>query len=424
MTTQSQNEFDAIVVGSGPAGATIARELSKQKKKVLILERGGNTVIKEGSPATAAILSTVSVSDNMFAPRAFTTGGTTSLYFAVADFPPLEPFQKLGVDLSDAVEDAKRDLPLAMPPDELLGAQSLRLRKSAQDLGYPWPKSSMMIDISKCATGYKAEAKWNARTWVKDAIDNGATLINRARVTRVLHEKGRAIGVEYEVRKSKKEVEVHQAYGTKVVLAAGGAASPIILKESGIKSVLNSGFYCHPGFGLFGLIPGLKARDSFVASMGPVLEDNIGIGDGNFPRAFYRMFMLGNKKWIRAFRHSSSIAIGVMVKEGLGGGLREDGRYYKTFTDEEHAKLKRGEEIARRILEHTGAKHVFKGAPAASHIGGTIRIKEHIDENLQTEYQNLHVCDGSVMPVDVRIAPTFTLISLGKYLSKRLLTSM
>ena len=29
-------EYDAIVVGSGTCGATIARELSKQKKKVLI----------------------------------------------------------------------------------------------------------------------------------------------------------------------------------------------------------------------------------------------------------------------------------------------------------------------------------------------------------------------------------------------------
>lgn len=417
------NHYDAIVVGSGPAGATIARELTRQKQRVLILERGGDTVIKEGSPATATILSTVKVSDDLFAPRALTTGGTTALYFAVADFPPLDQFQKLGVDLTDAVESAKRDLPLAMPPDEILGKQSLRLRQSALDLGYPWPKSTMMIDIAKCKDGYRPEAKWNARTWVREATDGGATLVNRAKVNKVLTEKNRAIGVEYEVRKSKKETETHQAYGAKVILAAGGSASPLILKESGVRSVLNSGFYCHPGFGLFGLIPGMKARDSFVAAMGPILEDNIGIGDGNFPRAFYRMFMLGNKKWIRAFRHSSSIAIGVMVKEGLGGGLREDGKYYKTFTAEDHDKLARGEQIARRILENAGAKDIFKGAPAASHIGGTIRIKEHIDENFETEIRDLHVCDGSIMPVDVRIAPTFTLICLAKYLSGRLLNS-
>ena len=187
-----------------------------------------------------------------------------------------------------------------------------------------------------------------------------------------------------------------------------------------MKRIMNSGFYCHPSFGLFGTISCLKAGDSFVGSMGQVVEDNIGVGDGNLPRAFYRMFMLSHHRLIRAFRHSSSIGVLTMVKEGLGGGLREDGRYYKQFTQEDLSKLKRAEEIAHQILRHAGARHIFKSKPAASHIGGSIRIKEHLDENLQTEYRNLHVCDGSVIPVNVRVAPTFTLICLGKYLANRL----
>ncbi len=37
--------FDAIVVGSGPGGATVARELSRRGWKVLILERGGKAPV-------------------------------------------------------------------------------------------------------------------------------------------------------------------------------------------------------------------------------------------------------------------------------------------------------------------------------------------------------------------------------------------
>src|SRR5262245_6353898 len=88
-------EFDAIVVGSGPAGATIARELSKRKQKVLILERGADVPPGGGLRATASIISAVPVGDNLATARAFATGGTTAVYFAVVDFPPLETFLSL-----------------------------------------------------------------------------------------------------------------------------------------------------------------------------------------------------------------------------------------------------------------------------------------------------------------------------------------
>jgi len=39
---QKHQQTDVIVVGSGPGGATVAKELSKKNKKVLILEWGNN----------------------------------------------------------------------------------------------------------------------------------------------------------------------------------------------------------------------------------------------------------------------------------------------------------------------------------------------------------------------------------------------
>src|SRR5215510_7911699 len=91
----NNKEFDAIVVGSGPGGATVARELSKRKKRVLILERGGDAPPNGGFLSTGSILNSVPVGDGLATMRAFTTGGTTAVYFAVADFPPLETFLSL-----------------------------------------------------------------------------------------------------------------------------------------------------------------------------------------------------------------------------------------------------------------------------------------------------------------------------------------
>jgi choline dehydrogenase-like flavoprotein len=417
-------EFDVIIVGSGPGGATVARELSKRKKKVLILEQGGAAPIKEGISATASILNVVSVGENLAMARAFTAGGTTAVYFAVADIPPVEPFLSLGIDISRELEEAKEELPLTTLPDELLGAQSKRVRDSAMELGYHWKKNMMLIDLSKCASGYNHEAKWNARSYLHEAVREGATLINRARVVKALVEKNQAIGVEYKVQKGERDFEVYRAFGTKIVLAAGATATPIILRDSGMKNVATDGFYCHPNFAVFGMVSGLKAGEAFAATMMTSLGDDLTLGDANFARAFHRMFMLGNRRFIRAFFHSKSIGVGVLVREGLGGGLQEDGRYYKQLKKEDLKKLEKGENVARKIIRNAGGKHIFKCPLSAALVGGAIRIKEHLDANLQTEYRNLHVCDASVIPENVKVAPTLTLICLGKYLANRLATSL
>ncbi|HEX7679464.1 MAG TPA: GMC family oxidoreductase N-terminal domain-containing protein, partial [Thermoanaerobaculia bacterium] len=344
---------------------------------------------------------------------------TTAVYFAVAEHPPLDTFRSLGIDLSGELEEAKRELPLTVLPDELLGAQAKKVRDSAVALGYEWKKNTMLVDLAKCPRGYAYEAKWNARSYLREAVAQGATLINRAKVLKVLFANSRAIGVEYRLQ-GKKESDVRQAFGTKIILAAGGAASPIILRDSGIKNIASGGFYCHPGFGVFGTVSGLKAGETFVGSMGASVDENLALSDANCARTFYRMVMLGQRRFIRAFWHSRSVAVGVMVKEGLGGELKENGRYYKQLPKDILEKLAKGEQMARRIVQNAGANHMYTSSLGAGHVGGAIRIKEHVDEYLQTEYADLHVCDGSVIPETVKTTPTLTLICLGKYLARHL----
>jgi len=410
-----RDEFDAIVVGSGPGGATVSRELSRRGKRVLLLERAADAPV-DGFFSMARAFNAVRVGEKLATARAFATGGTTAVYFGVADEPPLDVFRNLGIDLSAQLEEAKKELPLTVLPDELLAPQVLRTRAGASELGLPWKRNQMLIDLSRCPSGFAAGARWSARLFVREAVERGATLRSGARVTRVLLDGGKAIGVEYRIGKD----EVRQAFGEWIVLAAGGAATPHILRASGMSHAAKDGFYIHPSFSLYGTVPGLKAKESFVASWEAELDGDLCIGDANFDRSFYRLMMLGIGRFFRALLHSRTIGVGVMVRDALRGELRDDGRYHKELSDDERAKLDRGGEVARQILARAGARNVYAAPVSGSHVGGTIRIKEHLDDTLQTEYENLHVCDGSVIPETVMITPTLTLVCLGKYLADRL----
>jgi len=418
-TTIKDNHFDVIIVGSGVCGATIARELSRQKKKVLILERGGNAPLKESLLGMATIVNEVSVGDKLKDMRVIATGGSTALYFAAAELPPMDTFLSLGMDLSKDLEEVRKELPLTILSDELFGNQSLRLRESALGLGYPWKKELMLVDPSKCTSGYSYEAKWKAKSYVEDAVRDGAKLINRATVSKVIIEKNRAIGVEYKLGG-----KICQVYGEKIILAAGILASPMILKDSGIKNVANHGFYVDPNIVLFGFVPGLKGKEeNFVGAMDASLGDGITLGDANVSGLLYRLLMLAMFKPLRLASHSNSIGIGVKVNEAMGGELLENGHYYKQLPTEVFQKLKIGEEAAIKILKNAGAKGIIKSPINVTSTGGVLRIQEHVDANLQTEYSNLYVCDRSVLPETFRKPPTLTLVCMGKYLARHLSSS-
>lgn len=417
----SGNEFDVIVIGSGPGGATVARELTRRKRKVLVLEKGREVPLKESIGSVARVLNAVSVGDDLLALRTLTTGGTTAVYGAIAEYPPLHEFRSLGIDLSAELDQVKRELAPAELRDELFGPQVLRVRESALALGHSWVKRPMLVDQRACPSGYSYEAKWNARAYLRSAVDDGAKLVTGATAHKIIVQANKAVGVEYKV-KGKKESQ--RAYGSKIILAAGALASPLILRNSGVKNVAARGFYCDPCMTLIATVPEMKGKASFVGSMGTDFEDDISYGDASLPGFAYRVWMLGARKLTRLFSHSKIIGAGFIVKDALGGKFKDDGRYYKQFTAEEHQKLRKAKESTKRILQNAGGRDILESGVSASRVGGLIRINEHLNATLETEYQNLHVCDASMIPENIRLSPTVTLVCLAKYLANHLAPSV
>lgn len=420
----AHHQFDAIVIGSGTCGASIARELSGHGQRVLVLERGGDAPLRDSLMGFVSISDQVKVGERLTTARALTAGGSSAMYFGVVNYPSLDEFRALGIDLSAELDQIKRELPIAALPDRLLGAQALRLRDSAVALGHAWSKHDMLIDQSRCGEGYSHGALWRARSYLDDAVGQGAQLRTRATVGKVLVEGGQAIGVEYRWKKNLFQLQTHQAYARKIILAAGELASPQILRDAGVPGIGHGGFYCNPGYALYGLVPDLQGRDNFVGSMGCQFDEGIELGDANVSRFLHRLMMLGKGKFKHMRAYPRTIGIGVKVKDTRSGELRPDGRLHKSLGDQDRERLARGEREARRILQQAGATEVFNfGLSCAGRVGGLVRIGEHVDQRLETPIRNLHVCDGSVIPDGMRGTPTVTLLSMARHLSKHLLAS-
>jgi choline dehydrogenase-like flavoprotein len=78
--------------------------------------------------------------------------------------------------------------------------------------------------------------------------------------------------------------------------------------------------------------------------------------------------------------------------------------------------------IAQRILKRGGADpdSIFSTPVRAAHPGGTARIGEIVNTELETEIKNLYVCDTSIIPEPWGLPPVWTIIAFGKRLAHRL----
>ncbi len=423
-----KTDFDAIVVGSGPGGATVARELSLQGKKVLILEWGDN------KPVTGSFTYTL---PRVFVPgksllitqemlgmiRGITTGGSSVFYCACAFEPPVDMFKSYGVDISAEVEEIKKDVPIAPLADDLMGQGPNLFLNTATDLGYDAWKTNKFIYQDRCRPdcpvsvyGCPYGAKWNARVFVDEAVKHGAKLINHAKVERVLIEHKKAVGVEYKHDKKK-----HQVYAPKTIIAAGGIGSPLILRKSGMQGT-GYDFFFDPLLFVYGKIKTLTSGKSIpMSACVHFPEDGIVMTDFNMPHLVKVLFDLEVFKVKQAFSYKNTLPIMIKIRDDLGGSLTKHGLVNKRLSREDRMRLDKGADHARRILEKAGATETYRGWMFAAHPGGTVKIGEQVDTNLKTRFDNLYVCDCSVMPQEWGLPPTWSILCLGKRLAKHLL---
>ncbi|RJG17648.1 GMC family oxidoreductase N-terminal domain-containing protein [Massilia cavernae] len=422
----SPESFDAIVVGSGPGGAAVARELAKAGKRVLILEQGsaapvtgtlGQMAAMAAVPGRGAFIHR----DASLLVQGITAGGSSTVNFATAAAPPLPMFASHGIDLAPALRELRAELPAAPLPDSLVGPMAARIMHAARSLGMDWQKLDKMIRPQacrsgcwRCVYGCPFGAKWTARDFIDVAVSHGAVLLDQAKVGRVIVENGVATGVEF-IRAGQRQ----HALAPTVVLSAGGIGSPRVLHNSGLMPS-NASFFSDPVVAVMGSVPDIDGGAEVPMAAGMRFDaDGISLADMTLPKPMYQGFTAQAGRFDRLLAHKHTLSVMVKIRDEIGGSIGP--RWVdKTLQASDRNRLRDGIDMARALLKEAGARHIFKSWHFAAHPGGSVRIGDGVDMDLRTGIVGLYVCDASVIPEPWGLPPTLTLLCLGKRLGAHL----
>jgi choline dehydrogenase-like flavoprotein len=264
---------DYIVVGSGAAGATAALELARAGRDVVLLEEGRRVDPREYDPSlwtTAQNFFRDGGSSFMRGPSLIPVlqgrcvGGSTVINSAICWRLPesihaewVRADRAIGEALPFATIDAvaaelEAELRIRPTPQEVLGGNNSRLQAGAEALGYrghPIVRNVVGCEgsamcLQGCRNGHKQSMDVS---FIPRFTAAGGRLLAEHRATRVLHERGRALGVEIVTGTPPRRLRIEARRG--VLLAASALQSPVLLMESGLGKAGPVGqfFACHPG---------------------------------------------------------------------------------------------------------------------------------------------------------------------------------
>jgi choline dehydrogenase-like flavoprotein len=433
MAQHQSAEYDAIVVGSGPGGATVARELSRAGKRILILERGKDDQ-NLGSYRTALrVLDMGRSREGLPMLRASTTGGASVFYSASAADPPPWLASQYGIDLSPWLDEIRAETRAGLLPENLLGRASVQVMETANKMGYAWERMAKFLDPTRfkngrcCGAkehlGCRCGAKWTAREYLKDAQSAGAELRTETECEKVLLDQGTAVGVRA-TRADGQRVEYRAG---RVILSAGGLATPLLLQRAGIDHA-GEGCFMDPTVVVYGEAPFEgNWQDPPVSVVTWEFYDSDGIRIGTImePRLLLAINLLRKspRNLGLTLNYRNLVGILVKVKDDLSGHVYPDGTVSKQLNENDHARLNKGVQVGTEILRALGcpAKSIITGDIKGAHPSGTCRIGRVVDDDLETEIPNLYACDASVFPEALDRPTVMTIVAFGKRLARHLL---
>jgi choline dehydrogenase-like flavoprotein len=274
----------ALVVGSGPGGAVVAKELAEAGLDVILIEEGPpfgkRDFVQEAGSAMQRTLregGSRASRGNLVMPtmQAIALGGGSLINSAICVRPPAWVFDKwrdrTGIEgvtleaLKHNFERVEQQLGVSPTPEEVQGERNLLFKRGCDALGISseptWRNVQGCLGSAECFTGCRNDAKKSLDvSYVPAAMRAGARVFTSVRIDRVVADGRRATGVRGRIVEpfTGREGEHAEFDAELVVLAAGCMATPLILLRSELAD--SSGFVgrdlrFHPGLAIMAMFP-------------------------------------------------------------------------------------------------------------------------------------------------------------------------
>ena len=485
--TSLERDCDVVVVGSGPAGATVARRLARQGCRVIVVEAGPwlqpsdfpddmfsslKMMFREMASSLTSSWPPIPILQGVAVGGSSVINGSICWRLpeyvhrewcerdpALADALPWEEIEAT----FDGIEE---DLHIGPSEYETAGRHNQLMAEGAEKLGYEHKPTDLNVR-GDCEHGMRGCQEGNKmsmdRTYLPQACEKGATIVSSTTVREILREGGRATAVRG-LTEGGGEVTVRAERG--VVVAASAVQTPALLQHNGIThGPVGENLQAHPGSSVMGLFDedvemwrgATQGHETIEFRDEGIKMETLGY---NPTLAIMRMKTAGRELAREVARLEQWWNGGAAIKAQATGEVRAkvngEAKAYFTPTDEDFLKLRKGVGKLGEVLLAAGAERVSLGMRGwhdvtsrgelerfqqegptdaesyemiVSHLFGTCRMGSDPSENVVgTDFEHhqvdgLWVADSSVFPTNIGVNPQISIIAMAMQCADKILAA-